>query len=217
MPLSSALPSAFFVTFLFVLTGCRDQPVASYRVKKEEVATPRAAAPAAQPAPSAPASQPSTAPASAPDMASTAVPTAKGDGLTWTAPSHWTVKPASAMRRGSFSIKGSDGAVGDLAITAFPGNVGGNLANVNRWRGQIQLPPIGEADLDKALVHLDANGLHLDVVDLQGPAGADTQRILGAIVPYGDATWFFKLSGPDALVASEKSAFMTFLQTIKTR
>jgi hypothetical protein len=45
--------------------------------------------------------------------------------------------------------------------------------------------------------------------------GSNAQRILGAMIPYSGATWFVKLTGPDALVAKEKTAFMTFLHTIQ--
>ena len=39
--------------------------------------------------------------------------------------------------------------------------------------------------------------------------------MLGAMVPYEGAMWFFKLSGPDALVAATKPAFLEFLKTVK--
>ena len=51
-------------------------------------------------------------------------------------------------------------------------------------------------------------------MDLVG-TGSGAQHILGAMIPYGGATWFVKLSGPDALVAKEKPAFLAFLDTIK--
>ena len=85
----------------------------------------------------------------------------------------------------------------------------GNLANVNRWRGQLQLPPV--ADLTDAVQPLAANGLNLLVFD----AANGGSRILGAIVPRPGETWFFKLTGPDALVAREKPAFLDFLRTVK--
>jgi hypothetical protein len=149
------------------------------------------------------------------DMASTPVTTAQGAGLLWTKPDHWTEKPASAMRRGTLTVTDDQGQTAELAITAFPGDVGGNLANVNRWRGQLQLPPIGEAELGPALEHADYNGLHFDIVDIPGPPGPNQQRMLGAIVPYGQATWFFKFTGPDALVQRERETFRTFLTTVK--
>jgi hypothetical protein len=101
--------------------------------------------------------------------------------------------------------------VAELAVTAFPGDVGGEAANVNRWRGQIQLPPLGEAEVAANITRLEANGLNIAVVDL---AGGST-RMLGAIVPFGGATWFFKLLGPDAVVAGERPLFLEFLSTLR--
>ena len=189
------------------LMACRDQKIASYRVPKEkEAAVPpanSAAAPATAPPPSGDA------------MANTAVTTASGVGLTWSAPAHWKAKPASAMRKGSYAVPGEARAEADLSITAFPGDVGGDLANLNRWRGQIQLPPLSASDVGTASTHADYNDLHFTVVDFANPQSPTPQRILGAIVPLENATWFFKLMGPDALVAREKPAFEAFLQTVK--
>jgi hypothetical protein len=200
------------------LTSCREAKVASYRVPKE---TPPPTAPAQQ-APTAgtlPDGHPpigaTSAPAAAPDMANTAVPTGTAH-VTWTAPTHWTAKPASAMRKGSFAIKSSTGAgEADLSITAFPGDTGGLLANLNRWRGQISLAPLTDAQLNANLAHLDANGLHFEVVDFAGVANGAPTRILGAVLSRPGETWFFKLMGPDALVAGEKAAFTAFLQTVQ--
>lgn len=195
---------------LFILVaGCRKDEIVTYRVPKE-------AAPAPTAGGAAPAATPATPPAptgTAPGMADTAVATASSASLLWSAPSHWTPKTGSSMRKGSYAIK-SDGAEADMAITAFPGDVGGDLANLNRWRGQIQLPPIAQSEFDAATQHLDRNGLHLTVVDVAG-TGPNAQRILGAMVPFEGATWFFKLMGPTAIVAKEKAAFMAFLDTIK--
>jgi hypothetical protein len=193
--------------------ACRKAEVQSYRVPKETTAQ---ATPATAPANSgnaAPASAPTSSPGG--NMANTPVTTASGPALTWTAPTHWTAKPAGAMRKGSYTIKapGIEGEA-DLSITAFPGDVGGELANLNRWRGQIQLPPIGQAEIESTTQHVDRNGLHITVVDMAGP-GAGAMRILGAIIPHGGATWFFKLMGPDAIVVKEKAAFTAFIETIK--
>ena len=146
-------------------------------------------------------------------MASTPVATAGGADLTWTAPSHWKAMPTSAMRKASFTIAGEGGAA-ELAISAFPGNVGGELANLNRWREQVKLPPVTQAEFETSAQRLEKNGLRMTVVDLGG-SGAGAQRILGAMIPHGNATWFVKLTGPDAIVAKEKPAFLAFLETIK--
>ena len=148
-------------------------------------------------------------------MANAAVPTG-GDGLVWTAPASWTAKPPSAMRKGSFAIKDGD-AEADLSITAFPGDTGGLLANLNRWRGQILLAPLTPDQLDANRQHIDIGSLHVDVVDFAGTANGVPTRIIGAVVPTGGETWFFKLMGPDAVVSKEKAAFLEFLRTVRPR
>ena len=147
-------------------------------------------------------------------MAATPVATTAGMALTWTAPANWQSKPATTMRKATYTIAG-DGAEADLSITAFPGDVGGELANVNRWRGQVGLGDLTAAQLAGATQHFDANGLHLTVVDYPGQGAAAAQRLLGAIVPVGSETWFFKLLGPAALVGREREAFMEFLKSIR--
>jgi hypothetical protein len=204
---------SFVILPLLLLSGCREAKITSYRVPKEQ---PDPLPPVltgdipAAPRPT------SGAPSSGvdPAMANTAVPTASGSDLSWTAPAHWKPKPSSAMRKGSYAVVGPDGAEADLSITAFPGDVGGDLANINRWRGQISLPPISEADLATQTEHIDANGLHITFVDFANTA-TPPQRITGAIVPLGNATWFVKLMGPDAVVAPERNHFRAFLQTLQ--
>ena len=179
---------------LLLLGACRDPKITTYRVPKEQSPAPPAAPPPA---------------GSGATMANTAVTTAGGPRLTWTAPTHWTAKPGSAMRKGSYAIAGDAGATADLSITAFPGDVGGEVANLNRWRGQLQLPPASEADL--ALTRFEQDGLKIAVVDFDN----GQQRLLGAIVPFRGTTWFFKLTGPAAPMAEEKPAFLAFLKTVK--
>ena len=213
-----------------LFASCKDTKISSYRVPKDSDSNakppaPAASAPAADvngPADNASGQQPDVAlPPGHPAiggmppagdagsaMASTQVSTDTEQPLVWTAPTGWTAKKGSAMRKGSYAISGAEGA-GDVSITAFPGDVGGNLANVNRWRGQLQLPPVD--DLAGVLQPFDANGLHMLIFE-----GANQgSRMIGVIVPQSGATWFFKLTGPDALVAREKPGFLEFLKTVR--
>jgi hypothetical protein len=189
----------------FTLPACREGRVTDYTVPKEKD-------PELPPADAASAPGADNQPGPGGTMAGTAVPTAAGATLLWTAPAAWREKPVSAMRKGSFDVPGATG-VADLSITAFPGDVGGELANINRWRGQVGLPPISDAEVPGAVVRIQSNGLSFAVVDLAGPQSP--KRLLGAIVPFGEGTWFFKLMGPDSLVAAQKGAFLDFLKTVK--
>lgn len=224
------LLSAALVTLSALgLAACRRDEVRSYTVNKSpapDAAAGETAPASGSPAPALPPGHPTLAPgapgASAADadamMRNTPVNTATGPELAWTAPAGWTAGPERPMRKGTLLIPGEGPAGGaELAITAFPGDVGGNLANVNRWRQQLGLPPIGAAQLGAALQHIDVGPLHIDVVELVGPATppATPQRVLGAIVPFSGATWFFKLTGPDALVAREREQFLAFVRTIR--
>jgi hypothetical protein len=188
-----------------LLAACGEEKVASYRVPKEkDPELPMAAADSGTPA----------APSAGPSMADTSVPTAGGDSLAWQAPAGWTAKPASAMRKGSYIVPG-DGGVSDLSVTAFPGDVGGELANVNRWRGQVGLTPLGPEALDASVTRFSSNGLTFTLVDLSGQGEPGAKAILGAIVPFGGSTWFFKLTGTGSLVGAAKPAFIEFLHTVK--
>jgi hypothetical protein len=120
------------------------------------------------------------------------------------------------MRKATYVVPGDDGEA-EFSITAFPNDVGGEAANLNRWRGQVKLPPLADSELAALVTRFTANGLSFAVAAFSNPEApaAGAQHILGAIVPFEGATWFFKLSGPDALVAKAKPAFLDFLQSVK--
>ncbi len=143
----------------------------------------------------------------------TPLKSADGSSLVWHAPASWAVRQASSMRKGSYAL-GPDGGV-DLAVTAFPGDVGGPLANVNRWLGQVGLPPIEEPALADYTSHIQANGLVFFIADTGAKDPAHPQRIVSAVVFWQGNSWFFKMTGPTELVAKEKPGFLEFLQSVR--
>jgi hypothetical protein len=55
------------------------------------------------------------------------------------------------------------------------------------------------------------------LVDLTNPSaqsGAHT-RLVAAIVPQGDRTWFYKLVGDEPVVAREKDGFVKFVEAVR--
>ena len=208
------------LTIPFFLAGCRDEKVTTYKVPKEKEPAAHSANDGHDHGAAASASTQAPAPVPAGNagdgaMANTPVATTSGNALAWTAPSHWQSVQGSSMRKATFSISGDGEARAELAVTAFPGDVGGEIANVNRWRGQIQLGPQPESEVKSSIQRIEANGLQIGVVDIVNPSATPPIRVLGAMVPHEGATWFFKLTGPDALVAKEKTAFLEFLNTVK--
>ena len=140
-----------------------------------------------------------------------------GPPLQYTLPTGWQEKPLSPMRVASFKATTPNGKEMDVSVVSLPGMAGGDLANVNRWRGQVQLGPIDEDTLAKSAEHVTANGHDYLVVDLvsDAPIDGEKQRILAAILDENDRAWFIKMTGEDAAVASQKDAFIDFLRGLK--
>lgn len=144
-----------------------------------------------------------------PDPASQPLP-----GLQWQPPAGWKREPPTQMVLAKFSVSAEAGARAEITVSAFPGEVGGLLANVNRWRSQVGLPPIGETELGGIVTGLETRSGSAKLVEL---AGADARtgnkaRLLSVVLPHGDRTWFFKMIGEDQLVEREKEAFLKFVR-----
>ena len=153
-------------------------------------------------------------PAAAPRTTAAAGPSAGSPKVPWTIPAEWQERPnASGMRLASYGVTAADGRSVDISVTALGEQAGTELDNVNRWRGQAKLNPTDEATLAKEAQSFSLpGGQKATVVDL---GGAGPTRILGAIVPDGDKAWFFKLTGPDALVVKERENFLAWLKSIE--
>jgi hypothetical protein len=129
----------------------------------------------------------------------------------WTVPADWKQGKTSSIRRGSFLVSGADNQSADISVTAFPGDVGGMVANINRWRGQIGLDPVSEDEAKKLATTVDCNGISATVVDFTGT----TQRMVVATISQGGNSWFIKMTGDPAVVAGQKDAFLKFVQSVK--
>ena len=180
-----------------LLAGCSKPAVEFYRVPREKDPELPAAA-----ATTAPAEGAAPFAANGSGMAETPVATASGAGLHWTAPAGWKAKPLSAMRKGSFAVAGSGGADADLSITAFPGDVGGELANVNRWRGQVQLPALAPADLAARAKQAEAE---LAAARAQAKEADAQVRIVEAMSKGGLSAARAQLSGTATSAASAEA------------
>ncbi len=133
-----------------------------------------------------------------------------------TAPAGWQEVPAAPFLLAEYSIAGANGAKAEVNVAELSGNGGGVLANVNRWRGQIGLAPVDETSLAKLTTTLDVAGGQATLVDMTGnDMSGQSLRLIAAMVPLGDQTWFYKLMGDDKVVAGQKDAFTRFVQTAR--
>ncbi|HEX4047116.1 MAG TPA: hypothetical protein VH309_04755, partial [Elusimicrobiota bacterium] len=102
----------------------------------------------------------------------------------------------------------------EVTVVALPGDVGGELANVNRWRGQLALPPISEAELPGVRGAVKTRLGSLLLYDFTGTGEKKTRLVAGMISVSGN-TWFFKLMGDEKAVAADKAAFLKLLRGLK--
>jgi hypothetical protein len=147
------------------------------------------------------------------DMTGAARKTAKGPGWTYQKPDGWAEaahpEAGKVRREAVFEIAEGEQKA-EASVTAIGGPAGGLEPNVDRWRRQIDAPEMDPEKISK-LPTIAVGGRESPYVDLTGTKG----RTLGAIVMYGDKTWFFKLSGPADLVEKNKSKFDAFLKSVK--
>jgi hypothetical protein len=106
----------------------------------------------------------------------------------------------------------------DISISQMGAAGGGLLPNVNRWRGQVGLPPVGNDELASVVNPLKVDGLDARMVRFVSPEGADDRKtIMAAIVPQGEFTWFIKMIGPPEAVEHEQANFEKFIDSVKFR
>ena len=127
----------------------------------------------------------------------------------WTVPVDWKAVPAGQMQLARFAVPARNGANAEVFVSVFPSDTGGTLANVNRWRRQLQLPEVEEANLAAMVTPLDPALPDAVLVDLT----KDARRLLGAIVPRGGQWWFYKLLGDAAVVGAEHDNFVRFVKS----
>ena len=134
---------------------------------------------------------------------------------TYTLPKDWKkTDPANAMIREQIRVAEGDESA-DVTIVVLPGRGGDPLANVNRWRDQIKLPPIDGPELIKSLVRIEVAGAPAAMIDLANPQIPAPNRILGVMILMPGEMWFLKMRGPDALVGRQKSNFEAFTRSFK--
>ena len=197
--------------------GCDRDQVSQSTVAKE------APAPSGAPAAMPPATMPPAAgtmppgavpPGMMPAGQLPAPPRPSGAGaLKWTLPKGWSETPGSGMRYATLTPASTAGKV-ELSVVVLPGPAGGELANVNRWRGQIGLPPIDEPALGAARKSVKSKAGAVAVYDFTSLGQVKSRMVTGLLATADGNTWFLKLMGDADPVGKAKPAFMKFLETL---
>jgi hypothetical protein len=190
----AAMSVAIVAAMLLGACDRDDQKIKVYRVAKAPLES--------TPPPDA------TMPTNASSPNTDAPPSSEKPQIQWDIPQGWSSAPASAMRYASFAAE-KNGEKADISVVTFPGDGGSDADNINRWRQQIGLGPVDS--VDALIVPQHAGALHFSTVDMAGP----TARVLAGWTRHDGRAWFFKLTGPPAVVEQEKSNFAAFLQSVR--
>ena len=145
----------------------------------------------------------------APSLPSVPPPTNDSHGPTSEAHQPWAPHPITPMRIGSYVVNNKAGESLDFSITSFPGEVGGLLANVNRWLGQVGMKPTDESGISEYLSErtIDERPAKLVIAE------SDEQALYAAILFHEGRSWFLKLMGDVGLARTEKENFLGLIDS----
>ena len=148
--------------------------------------------------------------------------------LTWTVPKEWQEEPAtSAMRKAQYRLAAAPGdrEGGECVVYYFGAGQGGDVkSNLDRWASQFT----GWGSNGPKFSEMKAGGLTVSRAEVRGTytpspmamgSGSEAQpkpdyMLLGAIVPGGDANWFFKCTGPAKTMEANRERFDALLASV---
>lgn len=128
-------------------------------------------------------------------------------------PDAWKPAPDRPMRVATYSLPEAE-----VVVSQFPkfGAMADPLENVNRWRGQVGLPPLDLAGIEASQKALEIADRPASYFELLGPQEATPPLgMLAAMTVRDDQVWFFKLLGPRAVVEAERERFFKWLSSIR--
>ena len=124
-------------------------------------------------------------------------------------PAEWRENP-QPERPKVFEFR-ADGAL--ITFTIMGGDGGGLAANIDRWRGQAGLEPLGEAGVGRSATPMKFVGSDAWLVEVPGKERA----ILGVIALSPEFSMFLKLDGPPSAVTAQRGTFLRVAQSFQMK
>jgi hypothetical protein len=185
----------FGVLALLYGIGCGKEDVQRYRIPKES---------------------PSPRPGMSPSMTGDVPPPPQVEGeaaLKWTLPKGWSSSGSTGMRFAT--LKPSIPGRIDVSVVVLPGPAGGELANVNRWRGQIGLPPVDETTLSSQRTVIRSKAGSVSLFDFSSQDSPSTRMVVGLLQTTDGNTWFLKMTGDTDPVGRAKPDFLKWMESLR--
>lgn len=136
--------------------------------------------------------------------------------LKWVLPKGWSETAGTGMRKATFRA-GTAADAAEVSVVSLAGMAGGELSNVNRWRGQIGLDPIDDAEFKKTSTKIVSPAGTAIVIDFSSKESGARSRVIAAMLGVGAQTWFLKMTGSEEVVGKAKADFLTLLKGLKTK
>lgn len=136
--------------------------------------------------------------------------------LSWVIPTHWEAKEKTQFRIESRSISDTPtNTIADFSITKFPDKAGNLLANVNRWRSQLDLEPVNEESISNSIKKINHNFLDITFISFESKSKQIENKYFKttyiSFFKYDDFTYYVKLTGESnhlKLLLNEFNSFM---------
>ncbi|MFG0300469.1 MAG: hypothetical protein ACF8K1_12795 [Phycisphaerales bacterium JB047] len=177
---------ACHVAIAFGLVGCDDASVQEEQVAKgiEDIPAPE-----------------QTDEPSGGQPADTGTPEQHDSGFPWAVPEGWVLDETPRQMRIATYMAPTESGEQEVAVTRFPGRVGGELANINRWRGQMGLAPIEQVELENQIERFSAEGYDGYQVRIDSDRG--TMLAAGVFDESINQTWFVRATLSEASLADQ--------------
>lgn len=142
--------------------------------------------------------------------------------LRWDVPAGWQPAGGSSMRIVTFKIaaKAKDQPGAECWVIELSGTAGGVIDNINRWRQEMQKPPLSAQDVDR-LPRLQILGEQAPLLEEDGPyqgmGGPQLKKgmLFGVICPLEDVTLFIKMVGGPEDMRAAKNDFLKFCASLR--
>ena len=149
--------------------------------------------------------------------------------LAWAVPKEWAEEPPkSGMRKAQYRLPAASGDKedGECVVYYFGAGQGGDVRpNLDRWVSQFH----GPGSTQPKFSEMKAGALSISRAEIKGtytaspmsmgggpePEAKPDYMLLGAIVPGPEANWFFKCTGPENTMESNRARFDALLASVR--